>query len=225
MKSHSTTVNQIGKLLALAMDQAGKPEGIAAQRKADELMDRHSVNMKDVGHGEDSMEERTVDTPAAQWRRSLLTVLAQYTETSYLTFRGGRKAKFFGKSWRIEMAIFLNDTLVHQLEDSLKVWASEQPFPPPRSYRTQFRESFVMSIAERLHEMCAARRARSDEGHAGAMVSQREGQLAAQLLRERHGEPDTTKFRPDNHQAGADAGKSARIQTGIPGKIVPRLAD
>src|SRR5690606_35582036 len=80
-------VAKIKKLLALADDQRGKPEGESAARFADRLMREHAISMAEVDgldlDADPLMEER-FDLGRNTWRAYLMWTLARHCNISAL---------------------------------------------------------------------------------------------------------------------------------------------
>ena len=106
-------VEKIKKILRLAMDQNGTPEGETAAKLAAKIMAAHQVAMSDIELGSevepDPIEEQQFNCPQSVWRRLLANVVAKHCQctAAYNTYRGGMKIHLYGHRSDIEIAKYL----------------------------------------------------------------------------------------------------------------------
>ncbi len=105
--------DKIQKLLALAEDTEGTPEGILAAKLAMKLMKEHAIEYGDLA-GAEEVEQR--DVPGenmAMWRRGLVEVVAKHCQCRSLKI--GPRLVMFGHTHDIETALYLLDLLETQV--------------------------------------------------------------------------------------------------------------
>ena len=114
------SLERIRKLVALAGDQAGTPEGETAMRMARELMHEHSIELAQLQADErdaiDPFSRRKLDLAGrAHWRRQLLSMVALHCECIAGWSQTGNAASLYGRKSAVEIADYLFTVLLRQL--------------------------------------------------------------------------------------------------------------
>jgi Protein of unknown function (DUF2786) len=159
MSRRAARIERIRKLLALAHDQEGTPEGEAAARRARDLMRQQSVAMADLDAHQrgarDPIGKRAIDLGGKEhWRRQLAGEVAVHCEC-LLTFKSGNGGAFlYGHQSGVDIAEYLLVLLTRQVEQ-----AREARFRPEleRASRARdladFTQSAVLAVQNRLRQL------------------------------------------------------------------------
>ncbi len=167
-------LSKVRKLLRLAEDQDGKPEGLAARRRAEALMEeyglqRASLDLEarmaaDFRHGEVQLGD------SSAWRRTLMHAIADYFDCVALYQKDSPSAETFGPEHALPQ---LGYTLMVYLRQLQRAWTAhtgqlmEEAVWGALSRRQQldtkesFCVSFVLGVKERL-ELDRKREQRED---------------------------------------------------------------
>lgn len=177
----SRRADRIRKLLALARDQEGTPEGEAAGRLARRLMlqqARAQANRRYRGLPEDDpMRRRRIDLGGPErWRRRLAASVARHVGCVAAWPRGEDHAWFFGHRSAGEVAEYLFDVLQREVLDACAAWLRDeapmptfeeaQADPEDRRRRTSFCQSAVSAVDTRLKDLRAGEDGRDPTGTA-----------------------------------------------------------
>lgn len=90
---------RVRKLLRLADDQDGQPEGRAARARAEELLARHGLTRSTLppeGLGVDFRQRRFAVGRAAPWRQALVSAVAEYFDCVALHHKGSDEVETWG---------------------------------------------------------------------------------------------------------------------------------
>ena len=227
---------RIRKLLDLARDQAGTPEGDAAARIARRLMLRHArshaaascagiPDADPIGHWQFELggDER--------WRRRLATAVARHCACIAAWRRGGTVARFFGHTSSRPIVEYLFVVLSREVETAAATWLrdeapamteAEAELDPENRLRVRdFCQSAVTALDNRLDELRAHER--GEDPHGTALVLAR-GRDVRQWMDEQGVHLDQSPRRPWRHSAaGWEAGArigfhdAVRQQEDLPG--------
>ena len=169
---------RIEKLLALAADQAGTPEGEAAARAARQLARRFAVEADGLrrrsGPDPDPIEERR--TPLANralWRRRLATLVAGHGGCQVAFPRQGTDVVFFGTRSALLVAEYQLLVLDREISARRARWLEERAALLPESAEEallieagHFADSAVSAVATRLGEQRQEERRQDPQGTA-----------------------------------------------------------
>lgn len=156
---------RLAKLLALAMDQAGTPEGELARERADALMQRHGLDETDAA----AMVTEMVPMPAATWRRHLLDAVCRLCCVSMAY--GRQHAVVAGREPDVKVAIFFNEQVLRQMEEAFGDWLEFLGRPSPsRRIRRQWRESYVAGVRVKVAQIQASRSRAADKADTTAIA-------------------------------------------------------
>ena len=162
-------IAKVKKLLALAADQEGKPEGDLAAKFADRLMREHAISQGDVeglSFEDDPMVVGgTVNTGQARWKVELAHAIGKHCNVECLYNRGnkGRRAKYlgastggmkaYGRKSDIEILNYLFVLCFRQIDKAAKEWGDGWA---GRIELTDFRMSAIRGLNQRLRDIRAA---------------------------------------------------------------------
>lgn len=154
---------RIQKLLALAADQRGTPEGEAAERMARVLIRRHAVDLQglDAASREllDPVESKTLELGgAAPWRRRLSATVAAHCACRVAWPRDRPEMCIFGHREDLEIAEYLWVVLSREVEGARLRWLVAQGGDPEedaelRQGLRDFCHSAVTAIDGRLRQL------------------------------------------------------------------------
>lgn len=169
-------VKKIQKLMALAKNQSGRPEGETAAKMAHKLMIAHAVTMADLTIEEQEKYDPLVRDPmeagAGIWRRILLGIIAEHcncrsaymngARVKYDSDNKSRKAKqifyFYGHQSDVEVAQYLYDICERQIAAACKKYLKElssywYDSGDRRSLANNFKRSAVHGLSTKLVDM------------------------------------------------------------------------
>lgn len=203
-------VERIRKLLAVAADQPGTPEGESAARIARRLMAEHDVAGRDL-------DPRAVDpigrVPLAvdgtvRWRRKLAAAVARHCECVLSWSPGQGNAYLYGRTSGIALAEYLLAVFQREVEEARTRFDHDLPLMMPeadrRSRWSDFCGSAVLAIEIRLRGL------REEEARVRpedcVLVSRRGEELRDWLdeqgVRFKKGAPDIFHYDPEGYAAG-----------------------
>jgi hypothetical protein len=140
------------KLLALAIDQAGKPEGELAREKAEELIRCFGILPGDlsVAEARDLVKQRSFSIPSEGWAQELVAEVAYFCACVTIQLSAGQIV-MFGRTFHIEVATLYYEQVLRQLDEGLRsisgsgLWTTDQ--------MNDWRASFVLGVAKKLNKM------------------------------------------------------------------------
>lgn len=213
---------RIRKLLDLARDQAGTPEGEAAARIARRLMLQHARTHAAASCAgiPDSDPIRRWDLDLGgdeRWRRRLATSVARHCACIAAWRRGGQVARFFGHTSAQPIVEYLFVVMSREVEQAATRWLredapaltqAEAEADPENLVRSRdFCQTAVTALDNRLAEMRIVER--GEDPHGTALVLAR-GRDVRQWMEDEGVQLDPSPRRPWRHSAaGWEAG--ARI--------------
>jgi hypothetical protein len=222
-------MNRIRKLLRLAEDQAGQPEGEAAGALAAALMAEHQLHRGTIelgAKGEVDFRHRGFDLGAAEpWRRTLVDAIAEYFDCVALYEKGSNSVETYGPEHALPQVEYTFVVYMRQLQqvwrahaEALReegLWAG---LPKVRQLeaREGFCVSFVLGVKERLDQDRKAE-LKGDPSAVGATKRQRqelERWMRGAGVRWRAKTTDVGTFSAE----GFEAGKLAQIEPGLAGR-------
>lgn len=152
---------RIRKLLRLAEDQKGQPEGDAAMGRARALMDEYGLQQStlDLGGGVDFRHRAFALGASAAWRRTLVHAISDYFDCVALYESDADQAETYGPDHALPQIEYTYVVYLRQLQRAWKQHTDDMRAADvwqPLSRRQQFdaREafcvSFVLGVKERL---------------------------------------------------------------------------
>jgi hypothetical protein len=227
---------RIRKLLDLARDQAGTPEGDAAARIARRLMLRHARTHAAAACAgipdSDPIRRWNLELGGDErWRRRLATSVARHCACIAAWRRGGSVARFFGHTSAQPIVEYLYVVLSREVEEAGARWLREEApaltqaeaeRDPENLVRLRdFSQSAVTALDNRLAEMRATERGEDPTGT--ALVVAR-GRDVRKWMEDEGVQLDKSPRRPWRHspagwEAGARIGfhEAVRKQGDLPG--------
>jgi hypothetical protein len=199
--------DKIAKLLALAENVSGTPEGITAASIAMKLMKEHAIEYGDLA-GAEEIEQR--DVPGenlAMWRRSLVEVVAKHCQCRSLKI--GPKLVMFGHTNDLETALYLLTLLEAQVASEGWTFADARRYSANRYTDV---DSFLRTVVIRLHSRLSELRAEDEETVGTALVVQRGNEVDAFVSA--RSKVDRNAYSPALSREGLRAGD--RIRLGLP---------
>jgi len=213
--SPSAVERRIAKLLQLARDQEGTPEGEVAARIARKLM-------RQSAHARARVWSARPDIPVVQrrlelhhrwpWRRRLAAAVARHCACVAAWPQRGSHVLLFGAIGSLDIADYLLEVLLRELDGARAAWLTRQPDfvpeepPGPELARrtTGFCSSAVRAVEARLRALREEESSVDPTGHA---LVRDEAQsvdrwLAEQGITLKTGAPDPFAFRQDGWTAG-----------------------
>lgn len=154
MYSTTDAIEKIKKLLALAADQAGKPEGERAAEIAQRHMLKHALTMADLEE-EEAIIESVEEVNQTLWVRELWTTIAQHCNCAsvYSGGRGRKNAmKIIGFTHDVAVSRYLFHLCHREIEDATARYMAH-PGRKGKTVATQFRRSAVAGLHWKLTEM------------------------------------------------------------------------
>lgn len=216
-------MSKVRKLLRLAEDQAGQPEGELARGLADALLKEHGLSRAQVELGGDEFKHRAMALgAAAAWRRTLVHVIADYFDCVALFEREAEEAQTFGPDHLLPHVEYAFVVYMNQLRRAWKAHAGglEEDGTWGRLSRAQqveareaFATSFVIGVRERL-EADRRKERQEDPVGAGAMSERRRSLdrwMRSGGVRWRQGFSGVHGFDAEGYRAGLEAEVEAAL--------------
>jgi len=154
-----SAVARIRKLLALAEDQQGTPEGDAAARLARRMMLRYDLAARAVGEAEDDPVVRielAIDGHVL-WRRRLASAVATHCECLLSWSPSEARAWLYGRRSGVVVAEYLHAVLLREVQGARERHDADLPMMLGDKERTRrlgsFTTSAVLAIEHRLRAL------------------------------------------------------------------------
>ena len=211
----SAVERRIAKLLRLARDQEGTPEGDAAARIARKLM-------RQSAHARARAWSARSDLPVVQrrvelhhrwpWRRRLAAAVARHCACVAAWPQRGSHVLLFGAVGSLDIADYLLEVLLRELDCARAAWLTRQadhvpgepPGPELARRTTGFCSSAVRAVEARLRALREEESTVDPTGHALVRDEARsvDHWLQDQGITLKAGAPDPYAFRKDGWTAG-----------------------
>ena len=181
-------ITKVEKLLRLAENQDGTPEGETAARLAHRMMAAHAIDMASIDLDKqaehDPIERQGMEVPTSVWRRDLASYLATHCNCriSYTSRRGrgGQRIHMYGHKTDIEVLRYLYEICERQIEQSARQYVNG--LDPEwygrgekKSMGNDFRRSAVQGLRTKLDEIRKDTEQENAEGF--ALVVGRKGRV------------------------------------------------
>lgn len=167
-------MSRVRKLLRLAEDQEGMPEGEAARLMADTILIEHNLSRAAVDLGGEDFRHRTFELgESTPWRRTLVHAIADYFDCVALYEKDAAEAQTFGPEHMLPHVEYSFVVYMNQLRRAWRDHAGElqQGGVWERMARRQqlearesFSTSFVIGVKERLEKDRAAEKQADPSG-------------------------------------------------------------
>lgn len=145
---------QVAKLLALAADQKGTPEGAAAAAAARAVMERHALSEGDVADAGDPMAVLRLKIWRHQWAQDILHACAVYAGGRALFLLAEGVGVVFGRTSAVQVIGYLAEYLIAEIKRRWSTHAAGQrdTLGPlwDRGYATRQRARFCNGAAAAL---------------------------------------------------------------------------
>jgi hypothetical protein len=229
-------ITKIEKLMRLARDQEGKPEGETAARFASRLMTAHAISMHEVDPDRqaeaDPLTEDKFGIPASTWRRRLWHELGIHCNlrTAQWAYTGHSAICLYGHKTDIEVCKYLYEICERQIEASARAyinsldcnaWGQEFTRGQRKKKGNAFRRSAVEGLAEKLR---AIRRDTQAENTTGFALVLSRKQKVDNWVDETYTFGNAKAVAEYRHNsAGYSAGRDVNLAAGISGRSTKRL--
>ncbi|NIU85156.1 MAG: hypothetical protein GWN64_17180 [Candidatus Thorarchaeota archaeon] len=143
-------IKQIKDLMALAKDQAGKPEGELAAEIARRKMDEHAISMEQIvteGGEDEDLNQVHWDMPKkTTWRQSLLDIICKHCDCEMVYYEGTSEHHIFGYRTNLQVVLYLYEIIEDQLNKKASEYYQNKLSPlvrKDRMSRSQARKSRI----------------------------------------------------------------------------------
>lgn len=210
MNAADAALSRIRKLLALAADQHGTPEGEAAARLARRLIARYDLGGADLrARDQDPIVRRPMAVDGqVLWRRRLASAVARHCECALSWSPSKGRAFLYGRRSGIAIAEYLHAVLLREVQAARA--DHDEQFPPMigEKVREQVLADFTGSAVLAVENRLAALR-REESGampEQCALVSRRGEELRDWMndngLHFRKAAPSVFGYHPEGYAAG-----------------------
>jgi len=223
-------VSKIQKLLAVARDQEGLPEGEVAAKLAMRMMVAHAITQQEVDDQEvleqDPIEKQNYDNVGrGVWKMKVMHHIAEHCSCrmSYRTAAardGGYVFHLYGHRSDIEIATYLYAICIRQIQEAAKVYSKTteyaQDYRSGRTKMNNFRRSAARGLYARLAEIRSDARADEPEGY--ALVCSR-AMNVSRWVDDKYGKFQSGRSHAHGHsQEGYIAGRNVNLSAGLKGR-------
>ena len=209
-------IRKLQKMLALATDRAGTPEGETAARLAHKLLREAGLTMADVAgvdNTPDPIQENVFRVAAATWRRSLWASVARFCGCDVFYTTGTKRLVVVGRKSDAEVAEYLVGSFIAQLDAELRQYKREHPWGT-RSDWNSWRRSAASGVASKLRKLTED--ARAEDAQGTALVVSRRAQARA-WMDEHYNLSKGRTSRYNYNSAGYNAGTRVSLRAGVGG--------
>jgi len=200
-------VEKIKKLLALAADQEGKPEGDLAADLALKLMKEHALELGDLEEPSE-IDSRVVDGNQSHWRHALIDIVARHCQCFAIRTEG--KMLVYGYPVDLDVCLYLIDLYTAQLiSEGLHYVDALPPYFDDwaRANTTdRFLRNAVYTLKKRLQKLRASKQAAP-----GTQLVLHRASVVAQHVADMHYLGESTLDLLGTSVAGRDAGNRVRL--------------
>lgn len=227
--SENKIVQRIEKLMRLANNQKGTPEGETAARMAARLMTQHAIESSqldlNVDRTKDPFVRKRFTCPKTAWTRRLASTIGDHCFVMFAFSTWGRHGgTFYGFKSDTEVALYLFDICKQQIEAAARKHLRELRANDPWSYQSikylegkKFRNSAVQGLREKLVAM--RDEVKADVGTASySLVIQRRDQAQAWAYENYSFGSSSIGRSYGSSRAGYEAGKRVNVGRGIDGE-------
>ena len=218
-------ITKIEKLLRLAENQDGTPEGETAAKLAHRMMAAHAIDMASIDLDKqaelDPIERQGMEVRTSVWRRDLASYLARHCNCriSYTSRRGrgAQRIHMYGHRTDIEVLRYLYEICERQIERSARQYVNSLDSywydrGDKKSMGNDFRRSATQGLWSKLAEIRKDTKAENAEGFA-LVVSRK--QRVDDWVNEQYtfGKGRHTQY---NHNSeGYSAGRKLNLTAGV----------
>jgi hypothetical protein len=215
-------ISRLKKMMALAQDQAGRPEGELAAKKAHALMMQHAIEMVDLGSDEPQEEIDTLKMKIghSNWKRSLLNVIAKYCNCSMYFHSATPTGCIVGFPAEAEVAKYLYEVVCKEIERHckswLKIYCKDKPWlerGDKRKLGTSFKRSAVQGVREKVQSIEDASKVSNEVGT--ALMVNRKQQVNQWVAENLNLQSARSTYQSSFNEAGHRCGKNVSLSQGI----------
>lgn len=162
MTDNSKILDRINKLLSKTVENGCTPEeAAAAAAKAQELIAKHHIDMREGGEDIDEDVCSCLEPISKTWQGSLAKVIADNMCCEVILHQDLNKKKtlvFMGKETDLEAALTVYDKLLEALKAGLKaeVKRQKEEYGHANKVETSFSMGFISAVRETMGEQCRA---------------------------------------------------------------------
>lgn len=209
-------IGKVRKLLRLAEDQAGRPEGDVAAQRAREMMAAHGLQGEGLDLSEVAIGYRSIPLARGEaWRQMLARLVAEYLDCVALHEAGSDLVQVWGPEPVLQQVAYVIGAYLHQLRrswrehaDALQVdgaWSRLGRAGQLRA-REDFCVSFVIGVQQRLEQERAAEPRDAVAARAARHQARKvERWMGDQGVKWRRGRAEAHTLSWDGFQAGMEA--------------------
>ena len=221
-------IRKIQKLLRLAKDQTGAPEGESAARLAERLMRAHAIEIKDLPEDDqdkiDPIVEESIFIQRLGWYAELMWGLADHCNVTAfrVTLKKGSSMKIIGHKTDVEIIEYLYEVALNQINAAYEAHRREMRLNGRKLSRkdaVSFKTSATKGFVDKLEKM------RKDaKNAAGTSLVLSRGAKSAAVADSLY--PDVGTFKPKtppHSSAGYAAGGEINISAGIEAAAQKRI--
>ena len=215
-------IAKIEKLMRLARNQDGTPEGETAAKLASRMMAAHAIDMASIdvdrAADHDPMEQQSIQTRSSVWRRLLANAVAGHCNCRMAYSSGhhiGQTVYIYGHRTDIELMKYLYSICERQIEGQAREYTSQFPsgMPGKRRLGNDFRRSAVTGLSHKLHQIRKDTERDNVEGF--ALVRNRSQAVSDWVNNNFSFGRATTASEYSHSRAGYTAGQSLNLSAGI----------
>ena len=215
-------IAKIEKLMRLARNQDGTPEGETAAKLASRMMAAHAIDMASIdvdrAAEHDPMEQQSIQTRSSVWRRLLANTIAKHCNCRMAYSSGhhiGQTVYIYGHRTDIELMKYLYSICERQIEGQAREYTSQFPagMPGKRTLGNNFRRSAVTGLSHKLHQIRKDTERDNVEGF--ALVRNRSQAVSDWVNNNFSFGRATTASEYSHSRAGYTAGQSLNLSAGI----------
>lgn len=211
-------IDKIVKLMALADDQAGKPEAEVARRKVSELMAKNNIALQDLEQTKSTFikkEQMMQRKTHYKFDTLLVNHIFKFNEVALLLINNGNYM-YVGRQQDIEAAEYMLDLVMQQRKQAVKVWADDMQNKgwarPGTTEQDKFKNGFAIGVGIKLRELTKMAEGKVQEW---GLVPINGADLALNWYKDKH-KVTSSKSKPVSyHQAGVAAGKNVSLNKGV----------
>ena len=224
-------VSRIRKLRALAADQVGGPEAIAATARANHLVTTFGLGGYEVQIAagiDDQMVDRFAPLrPRTLWQRQLSAAVGSFFGVFSLSMSSDARMHFFGRHADVVATAFLVEVSIEKIERACEAWIgpwkrrARPTAGEVRGERVAFCDNAVIAFAGKLRDIRAREKAGGgDEVTRVLRAAERFARVEHEKRGLSWGAGSGKQVR--HHAAGAEAGGALSVAQGVGGSAGPR---
>ena len=159
-------IDRLKKMMRLAEDQAGKPEGLLAAQKAHALMRQHAIEMVDLrGEEKEDIETLELEIGHRMWKRTLLNILASHCNCQMYYLVGKPIGCIVGFEAEATVAKYLYEVTCREIERHATAFVKRKKHLS-RGEKRQLGTDFKTTAVEGVRATVKSIQAQSEQTHA-----------------------------------------------------------